>query len=242
MRRIGTTGLALFAIAVTQTCWFVRTRAAEPRSDVEGQIELLTSNGERATKDASKVAEWLVPADGSASSAGSQAKIYRMMQQDKRFDPDMLVVPVGSVVSFPNRDPWFHNVFSLYRGKRFDLGLYQAGDVKTVRFDRVGPSYIFCNIHPQMAAVILTVGSEYFGLSDKAGHVVISDVPAGRYRLNVWYENADADSLHALARDVVVNDDRALPEVSINVVPHDLRNHKNKYGQDYDTGALSPNY
>lgn len=232
----------MLVVAMSQALWLVRTRAAEAGYDVEGQVALLLSNGERQTKDASKVAEWLVPKDASEPLGAAPAKAYRMVQLDKRFDPDMLVVPVGSVVDFPNRDPWFHNVFSLYRGKRFDLGLYQAGDVKTVRFDRLGPSYIFCNIHPQMAAVILTVGSEYFGLSDKTGHVAIPHVPAGRYRLNVWYENADADALQALARDVVINDDRPLPGISINVVPHDLRNHKNKYGQDYDPGALSPNY
>lgn len=242
MKRIRTIGPVVFVVAVLPALWLVRARAAETGYSIEGQVALLTSNGEKPARNESKVAEWLVPEGVSASSPGSPAKVYRMVQQDKRFDPDILVVPVGSVVSFPNRDPWFHNVFSLYRGKRFDLGLYQAGDVKTVRFDRPGPSYIFCNIHPQMAAVILTVGSEYFGLSDKAGRIEISDVPAGRYRLNVWYENADADALHALARDVVVNDNRALPEVSIIVVPHDLSNHKNKYGKDYDTGALAPNY
>jgi plastocyanin len=242
MRRIGTAGLVLFAVAVLPALRLVRTRAAEVSYDVEGQVALLMPNGEKTTKDASKVAEWLVPQGASTAPRAASAKIYRMVQQDKRFDPDMLVVPVGSIVSFPNRDPWFHNVFSLYRGKRFDLGLYQAGDVKIVRFDRLGPSYIFCNIHPQMAAVILTVGSEYFGLSDKAGRIEISDVPVGRYRLNVWYENANADALQALGRDVVIKDDRTLPRISISVVPHDLRDHKNKYGQDYDTGALSPNY
>lgn len=234
--------MLLLTLAVSQALWLARSRAAEADFTVEGQISLLTSNGESPAKDASRVAEWLVPQAVRASSDNAPAKIYQMVQQDKRFEPDMLVVPVGSVVSFPDRDPWFHNVFSLYRGKRFDLGLYQAGDVKTVRFDRIGPSYIFCNIHPQMAAVILTVGSVYFGISDKTGHIEISNVPAGQYRLNVWYENADATALQALARDVIVGDDRVLPDVSINVVPHDLRNHKNKYGQDYDTGALSPSY
>lgn len=208
---------------------------------VEGRVVLLADGKGQETKDASKVVEWLAPIDSSATpSRGVQA--YEMIQQDKRFDPELLVVPVGSVVKFPNLDPWFHNVFSLYRGKRFDLGLYQAGDSKSVRFDRLGPSYIFCNIHPHMAAVILTVDSSYFRLSDRSGHVTIADVPAGRYRLNVWYQNADAEALEALARDVVVDGNRALPTISVTVVLHDLRNHKNKYGQDYDTGALSPSY
>jgi plastocyanin len=208
--------------------------------EVEGRVVLLASGKGETAKDASKVVEWLAPLDTAAPSQG--ARSYEMIQRDKRFDPELLVVPVGSVVTFPNLDPWFHNVFSLYRGKRFDLGLYQAGDSKSVRFDRLGPSYIFCNIHPHMAAVILTVDSSYFGLSDKSGRVVISDVPVGRYRLNVWYQNADAEELEALGRDVVVEGNRTLPTISVAVVLHDLRDHKNKYGKDYDTGALSPTY
>ena len=214
---------------------------ADKGYEVEGRIVLSAGGKGEQTKDASKVVEWLAPLDSSAGpSQGGRS--YEMIQRDKRFDPELLVVPKGSVVTFPNLDPWFHNVFSLYRGKRFDLGLYQAGDSKSVRFDRLGPSYIFCNIHPHMAAVILTVDSNYFGLSDKSGRVTISDVPAGRYRLNVWYQNADAEALAALGREVVVDGNRELPTISVAVVLHDLRDHKNKYGKEYDTGALAPSY
>ncbi|HKV49461.1 MAG TPA: hypothetical protein VJN69_15310 [Candidatus Acidoferrales bacterium] len=209
--------------------------------EVEGRIVLSAGGKGEQTKDASKVVEWLAPL-GSSVAPSQGGRSYEMIQRDKRFDPELLVVPKGSVVTFPNLDPWFHNVFSLYRGKRFDLGLYQAGDSKSVRFDRLGPSYIFCNIHPHMAAVILTVDSNYFGLSDKSGRVTISDVPAGRYRLNVWYQNADAEALEALGREVVVDGNRELPTISVAVVLHDLRDHKNKYGKDYDTGALAPSY
>lgn len=231
----------IIAVLFTQTAsthWI----AGEVKGyEVEGRVVLSGGVKGEAARDASKVVEWLAPLDSSAApSQGGRS--YEMIQRDKRFDPELLVVPKGSVVTFPNLDPWFHNVFSLYRGKRFDLGLYQAGDSKSVRFDRLGPSYIFCNIHPHMAAVILTVDSNYFGLSDKSGRVKISDVPAGRYGLNVWYQNADAEALEALQRDVVVDGNRELPTISVAVVLHDLRDHKNKYGKDYDTGTLSPNY
>ncbi len=96
------------------------------------------------------------------SSTTTEKTHYRLVQHNKRFEPRMLVVPVGSVVDFPNADPWFHNVFSLYRGKRFDLGLYQAGAQRSVKFDRIGPSYLFCNIHPEMTGVVLAVESELF--------------------------------------------------------------------------------
>jgi hypothetical protein len=50
-----------------------------------------------------------------------------MAQHNKQFEPHLLVVQAGTLVDFPNRDPFFHNVFSLFNGKRFDLGLYEAG-------------------------------------------------------------------------------------------------------------------
>ena len=62
---------------------------------------------------------------------------------------------MGAVVQFPNHDPFFHNVFSLFEGKRFDLGLYEAGSSRNVSFDRPGISYIFCNIHAEMSAVVI---------------------------------------------------------------------------------------
>ncbi|MGH9573820.1 MAG: hypothetical protein ACRD40_09855 [Candidatus Acidiferrales bacterium] len=231
----------IIAVLFTQTAWPHWIAGAGKGYEVEGRVVLSAGGKGEQTKDASKVVEWLAPLDSSgASTQGGRS--YEMVQRDKKFDPELLVVPKGSVVTFPNLDPWFHNVFSLYRGKRFDLGLYQAGDSKSVRFDRLGPSYIFCNIHPHMAAVILTVDSNYFGLSDKSGRVAISDVPAGRYRLNVWYQNADAEALEELERDVVVDGNRSLPTISVAVILHDLRDHKNKYGKDYDTGALAPTY
>src|SRR5579884_454193 len=75
-----------------------------------------------------------------------------LVQKNKTFLPHVLVIPPGSTVDFPNHDPFFHNVFSLFEGKRFDLGLYESGTSRSVKFDRTGVSYIFCNIHPQMNA------------------------------------------------------------------------------------------
>jgi len=95
-------------------------------------------------KDASNVVVWLVPqTPGLIAPASNENPQYRIVQHNKMFEPNFLVVPVGSVVDFPNLDPWFHNVFSLYRGKKFDLGLYEAGSHKQVKFDRPGASYIF---------------------------------------------------------------------------------------------------
>ena len=114
------------------------------------------SKAKRESK-AGDVVLWLTPLEGvdQPLPASFTQQPPRLVQLNKSFQPHILVVPVGSVVEFPNHDPFFHNVFSLFEGKRFDLGLYEAGTTRDVRFDKVGISYIFCNIHPQMSAVIL---------------------------------------------------------------------------------------
>jgi len=99
--------------------------------------------------------------------ASARQPIYRLIQKDKMFTPHLLVVPIGSQVEFPNQDPFFHNVFSLFNGKRFDLGLYESGTSRSVRFDREGVSYIFCNIHPEMGAIVLALNTPYYGISGR---------------------------------------------------------------------------
>lgn len=218
--------------------------SASAGSEVSGEIRLVQGKPGKYVKDASGAVVWLVPLDKlEPVRFDASRKTYRMVQHHKQFEPHLLVVPVGSVVVFPNLDPWFHNVFSLYRGKRFDLGLYEAGSQKEVRFDRPGASYIFCNIHPEMMAVVLAVDTRFYAVSDKLGRWTIPYVPAGRYRLHVWYENATPSALHSLVRIVQVEEaDAVLAAIAIPVTPHDWLNHKNLYGRDYDPKTLVPVY
>jgi plastocyanin len=211
--------------------------------DVSGKVRLVENGSGHVAADSSRVAIWLAAlgAPDTLPRPTSARTHFRMLQRNKTFDPALLVVPLGSIVDFPNLDPWFHNVFSLYQGKRFDLGLYQAGSEKQVVFDRPGPSFLFCNIHPQMAAVILTVDSDLFGVSDKSGRVLIPQVPAGHYKMHVWYENAAPEFVDAGKTIEVSAAENVLPPVSIPVTRHD-RAHKDKYGNDYDPKASSPAY
>jgi plastocyanin len=211
---------------------------------VKGEVRLIHADSGVAVNDASRIVVWLVPLDTIRPIRfGPERENYRMAQRDKTFEPNLLVVPIGSVVDFPNLDPWFHSVFSLYRGKRFDLGLYEAGSQKEVRFDRAGASYVFCNIHPEMVAVVLTVDSEYYGISDKAGQISIGAVPPGRYLLRVWSENATPEVLQALERPIVIRDgSHSLATVSIPATKQISMKHKNKFGRDYDPKALTPEY
>src|SRR5581483_5450553 len=197
---------------------------------VTADIKLIEGNSRTRVKDASDVVMWLVPEQSTGEISGGHSQMkrrYRMLQHDKTFEPNLLVVPLGSVVDFPNLDPWFHNVFSLYQGKRFDLGLYQAGSEKQVVFDRPGPAFLFCNIHPQMTAVILSVESDLFCVSDKSGRVLIPQAPTGRYKMHVWYENAAPEFVDAGKNIEISAAENVLPPVSIPVMRHD-RSHKDK--------------
>jgi plastocyanin len=187
---------------------------------------------------AGNVIVWLTPEGNAATPTElSTAQRPRLIQRNKSFDPHVLVVPVGSVVAFPNRDPFFHNVFSLFDGKRFDLGLYEAGSSRDVHFDKAGVSYIFCNIHPEMSAVVVALDTPYFGVSDSRGQVVIPNVPSGRYELKVWYEAGLPETLRATEREVTVSESNSTLGVLRLVDSGPPPPHKNLYGRDYDPPA-----
>ena len=205
--------------------------------NVTGHVVL---EGAAHISPATSTVVWLAPIAGDPNGAVTVTPMHAVLRQkNKAFEPHMLVVTKGSTVEFPNLDPWFHNVFSLFNGKRFDLGLYEAGTTRTVHFDREGVSYIFCNIHPEMSAVVVVLPSQYFAIPDKQGEFAISSVPAGRYTLHVWNENALPAALQALSRAVDVSAaSHAVGTIHIQVTTAPTQ-HKNKYGQDYE--PPSPN-
>lgn len=139
-----------------------------------------------------KLDEWertviYVDADLAPSAAPPLARIE---QKNRRFEREVLVIPVGASVSFPNGDPIFHNVFSLSKAKSFDLGYYPQGKTRTVRFDKPGPVQVFCHLHTNMNAAILVVPNSYFTQPSPGGAFRIPAVPAGRRTLRLWHKTA----------------------------------------------------
>lgn len=111
-----------------------------------------------------------------------------MDQRNETFVPHVLAVMAGTVVDFPNSDKTFHNVFSLSRAKRFDLGRYAAGRSKAVRFDRPGVVRVFCDIHSHMTAFVLVFSHPFFAVTEPDGRFRLGNVPAGTYTVIGWYE------------------------------------------------------
>jgi plastocyanin len=110
-----------------------------------------------------------------------------LAQVNQQFEPHVLGVTVGSTVTFPNKDPLFHNVFSYSKTKRFDLGKYGEGDTRTVTFDTPGLVQVFCEIHSNMSANILVAPSSFVTQPDRHGNFAIANLPVGEHTVSIWH-------------------------------------------------------
>ena len=214
-------------------CTLLAVASAHAQRPIHTHVDL-TRNG-RPVKDSSEVVVWLTPIGATVQPPKQDpSKIPQLVQKNKAFHPPLIVIPVGGKVEFPNHDPFFHNVFSLFEGKRFDLGLYEGGTTRFVQFDKPGVSYIFCNIHAQMSAVVITLSTPNYAVSNARGDISIPDVPPGRYAMHVFHPSVAPDALRTLDREVTISagtsslGNFSLAETDV------LAGHKNKYGRDYD--------
>ena len=210
--------LVLFA------CGFVSAQDVTFR----GRVDVVHRSKHKS--DSAEVVVWLTPVP--ARETTRPAPVARLVQKDKRFSPHVIAVRIGSEIEFPNKDPFFHDVFSIYRGKPFDLGLYESGAVRKVRFSQPGVSYIFCSIHPEMSAAVVAVPTPYFAVTANDGNFQIGHVPPGRYKIEFWYELASEAELATLAHHVEIDNDGA--PIAVTLHSSDISApHLNKYGQEY---------
>lgn len=144
----------------------------------------------------------LEPASGKWRRRAPRQRV--MEQRGRQFAPRVLVVPVGSTVSFPNFDSVYHNVFSVSEAKAFDLGIYKNGAARDVTFEHEGVVTLGCNLHANMAAHIVVVSAPHYAVSDDKGHFAFKNLEPGAYKLRAWSER----SLQPVTREVVVKADR----------------------------------
>lgn len=125
--------------------------------------------------------------DGVKGTFTPPARRPQLVQKDERFVPHVLAVQVGSTVEFPNEDDFYHNVFSVVSGDRFDLGRYAKGKSARQTLTKPGVVVVRCEIHSGMKAFILVVPNPYFAVPGPDGAFSIPDVPAGTYTVKAWH-------------------------------------------------------
>jgi len=118
----------------------------------------------------------------------------QILQENETFVPRVVAVTRGSTVSFPNGDPFFHDVFSLSRSGTFDLGSYPRGQTKSHQFRQAGLVKVYCHIHSHMTASIMVFDHPFFTIPKADGGFTIEDVPAGTYKVSAWHERIGDNS------------------------------------------------
>jgi hemoglobin len=154
--------------------------SAPKRASLSGQLRF--SGG----ADAVMGVVALTPVDGKFARRAPRQRIVE--QRGRRFAPHVLAVPLGSTVSFPNFDPFFHNVFSLSPARSFDLGIYRSGESRDVTFDKEGFVRIGCNLHDNMSAFIAVVNAPHYTVTGPDGRFHFRNLAPGRYQLRAWTE------------------------------------------------------
>jgi plastocyanin len=147
---------------------------------------------DRDAPDRRKSVVYLESAPRAAFDQGEPARAA-MDQRNETFVPHVLAITAGTVVDFPNTDRFYHNVFSLSKAARFDLGRYAAGRSKMVRFNQPGIVRVFCEIHSHMNAFVLVFGHPFFSTTDNDGRYRINNVPGGTYNVIAWNEGTTSD-------------------------------------------------
>ena len=196
---------------------------AAGRGAVAGHVRIVVDGVERP--DASGVVVYLT----GFSEPPLSGKAPELIQRDRHFWPPLLAITAGQEVAFPNDDPFFHNVFSVSPGQRFDLGQYKSGEIKSRLFREPGPVEVYCNIHPEMAATILVLPNRRFATTSSDGTFAIDDVPAGTFGI---YAYDRLSSAPVRAEVTVTAGDTSAVDFTVVETRKSLR-HKNKYGEEY---------
>ena len=198
--------------------------AAAQAGTITGRVSLVEKGGRPAT-DASEVVVWV---EGARARPKPAKAVVEM--KGKEFRPRVTVVGVGSTVEFPNGDPIFHNAFSVSGDNRFDLDLYKRPKTGMFTFQHPGIVRVYCNIHPQMSAVVVVRDNPFFTRANADGSFTLEGVPAGPQVVKVWHERGG----EAQAQ-VTVPAQGAAPAAAITLDASSFKRtaHKNKLGKDY---------
>ncbi len=197
---------------------FLALTLASPAAAGDVTVEVRDASG-KPVRDAVVIVR---PSGSVRSSAPVKLSgAWVMAQQNVQFAPYVLVVPVGSSVSFPNKDKVRHHVYSFSAAKRFELKLYGRDESRSVTFDKPGVVSVGCNIHDTMIAFIYVTDTPYAAKSGADGVAVIEDVPAGGASLTVWHPDLKARA--AIGRPLPVTGPAQRTAIALDLRPAPAR-------------------
>ena len=193
------------------------------QSAIQGRLSVL-DKGDKPAEDVGQAVVWLEGASAPAATPGAA----QMVTEGKQFVPRILVLAAGSTLTFPNNDPFNHNVFSLSEEGPFDLGLYGRGEAKGTTFNRPGIIRVYCNVHSTMSALVLVRDNVLWSQPGGDGSFRIEGVPPGRYVLHAWHERAGETT-----RDVFIGSQPYQVSLTLDARRFRFQSHLDKTGRPY---------
>jgi len=215
LTRIHALALAAFAAAVALAPPAGGTLQAARPGSIRGHVDLrrvatpsdrrpgIAELGAPAPRDLPDLLRSVVYLESAPRGAFETSESPRVVmdQRNETFVPHVLAIMTGTTVDFPNSDAFYHNVFSLSKIARFDLGRYAAGRSRSIRFDKPGIVRVFCDIHSHMNAFILVFSHPFFALTTTDGRYDIENVPPGTYNVIAWNEGTASEPKAATVPD-----------------------------------------
>lgn len=195
---------------------------------VSGNITIKNKSGESVADSCDQAVVFMEPVSGDVKNFTPKEKAT-IVSKDRKLVPSILPILKGTEVQFPNEDVILHNVFSLSKTKKFDLGLYRKGPGKSVVFDKSGLVKAFCNIHSGMSASILVLDYPYFARTKKNCSFSVSNVPNNTYKVSVWYRYGKGASEELKVTKKFVTG----LSFDITETKKRKKKHKNKHGKSY---------
>jgi plastocyanin len=203
------------------------TSLAHAGASVRGTVEV----NRPAAMPAGPVLVYIIGFDETPPPAQVEIK-----QVNRHFIPDLIALPAGGRVSFPNGDPFLHNVFSPTAARSFDVGSYKQGETRSRVFPHRGVIDIYCNIHPEMSATLVVLPNTKFAFADANGHFEIKNVPPGNWTVFAFSRHAVQPVSVQLT---VPADGAAEVTLQLDEVQREF-SHANKYGEKYRATTVYP--
>lgn len=122
-------------------------------------------------------------------------------QKECRFEPHVMVVPVGTTVKFLNSDKIAHNVHT-YASKNDSFNQTIApGASHEQKLDKEDKVEIKCDIHPWMNSYLVVADTPHHAVTGPDGSFELPGLAPGEYKVEIWHEKLGKEKATAVVKE-----------------------------------------